>query len=165
VSYRAAIVAAASAHKLDPDLVAAIVEQESSGRFYAYRYEPAFFTRYLADNPIYMARLPQEVSASYGLCQVMYSTAVEHGYDGEPWGLFDPKVSLEFGCRVLAKLLTWARANYIGQMKNEEAAVTRSALAAYNGGKGGNGPNGPLRNSHYAELVLGRYERLRRAKV
>ena len=42
MTYRAAIVSAATAHGLDPDLVQAVVEQESSGRFYAYRYEPAF---------------------------------------------------------------------------------------------------------------------------
>ena len=48
--YRAEIETAAAAHGLDPDLIAAIVEQESSGRFYGYRFEPAFYDRYLKGN-------------------------------------------------------------------------------------------------------------------
>lgn len=146
MSYRAAIVATATAHGLDPDLVAAVVEQESSGRFYAYRYEPAFWTRYLKDHPDYRDRIPEEVSASYGLMQTMFSTAREHGYDGQPWGLFDPLVSLEYGCRVLAKLMTWA--------KQDET----QALGAYNAGRGNWNSTAGLA---YAASVLRRYARLR----
>jgi soluble lytic murein transglycosylase-like protein len=161
--YRSEIVASAAAHGLDPDLVQAVVEQESSGRFYAYRYEPAFFMRYLASKAEYKDRNPHEVSASYGLMQTMFSTAVEHGYDGEPWGLFAPTVSLEYGCRVLASNLKWARGHYVGLAKHEVVITTRAALAAYNGGKVGNQPNGPLRNREYADEVLMRYERIRGA--
>lgn len=160
-AYRAEIEAAAAAHGLDPDIVQAVVEQESNGWASAFRYEPAFWTRYLAKNPAYAARNPREVSASYGLCQVMYPTAVEHGFAGQPWELFAPTVSLEFGCRVLAALMTWARSLYTGLATEERTRVTQSALAAYNGGKTGNAPNSPLRNREYADQVLARLARIR----
>jgi soluble lytic murein transglycosylase-like protein len=163
--YRAEIEAAAEAHGLDPDLLAAVVEQESSGRFYAYRYEPDFYHRYLADKPEYAAWSPAECSASYGLCQVMFSTAREHGYQGQPWGLFAPEVSLEYGCRVLAGNLAWARGLYTGLAAGEHAAVTRSALASYNGGRAGNKPTGPLRNREYADAVLARYDRIKKGSA
>jgi len=83
-AYQAEIDAAAGAHGLDADLVAAVVEQESSGWASAFRYEPDFFDRYLKNNPAYANRNPREVSASYNLMQTMYTTAVEHGYDGPP---------------------------------------------------------------------------------
>lgn len=144
--YREEIDVAARAHGLDPDLVAAIVEQESSGWASAFRYEPDFWTKYLKNHPKWKASNPREVSASYGLMQTMMPVAVEHGYTGDPWGLFDPRVSLEFGCRVLAKLMTWANQN-----------VTL-ALGGYNAGKGGaDGTTG----RKYAREVLARYERIK----
>lgn len=166
-SYRAEIETAAVAHGLDPDLVAAVVEQESGGWANAFRYEADFWAKYLGRNPLWMDRNPREVSSSYGLMQTMYPVAVEHGFTGQPWELFAPAVSLEYGCRVLVKLMTWARSELRGDLPTALAlmAVTRSALAAYNGGRGGNGPNGPLRNRAYADAVLRRYERIRKEHV
>jgi soluble lytic murein transglycosylase-like protein len=163
--YRKDIETAAVAHGLDPDLLQAVVEQESSYRFYAYRYEPAFFRRYLANHPDYKDRIPEEVSASYGFCQVMFSTAREYGYTGEPWGLFSPTVNLDIGARVLAKLLKWARTHYQGLASKAEQTILRSALAAYNGGKGGNAPDDtPDRNREYAHQVITRFERIRKER-
>lgn len=159
--YRREIVAAASEHGLDSDLVQAVVEQESSGVASAYRFEPAFFQRYLATNPRYRDRIPQEVSASYGLMQVMYTTAIDHGFTGQPWELFAPAVSLHYGCLHLASLVAWARSLYIGLETEARDIITRSALAAFNGGKAGNKPLGPLRNREYADKVLVRYRRIR----
>ena len=159
--YRAEIETAAKAKNLDPDMVAALVEQESNGWASAFRFEQAFWERYLAKNALYKDRNPREVSASYGLTQIMYPVAVEHGFTGKPWELFDPEVNLEYGCRVLAKLMVWAKSQYTGLAAGERAAVRRSALAAFNGGRGGNGPNGPLRNREYADSVLRRYERIK----
>jgi soluble lytic murein transglycosylase-like protein len=163
--YRAEIEIAAAAHGLDPDLVEALVEQESGGWASAFRHEPDFWSKYLAKNPAYRDRNPREVSASYGLMQTMYPVAVEHGFTGQPWELFDPEVSLEYGCRVLATLMVWAKGRYTGLAAGERASVRRSALAAFNGGRGGNGPNGPLRNRAYADAVLARYDRIRDAVV
>lgn len=157
-TYRAEIDAAAAAHSLDPLLVQAVVEQESAGRFHAYRFEPGFFSKYLAKNPMYASREPREVAASFGLMQCLYTTAVEYGYAGEPWGLFDPRVSLEFGCRVLASNLAWARG-----LTSDEHTALRSALGAYNGGRKRNTPAAPLQNATYADQVLARYARLKGA--
>ncbi len=163
--YRAEIDAAAAAHGLDADLVAAVVEQESNGWMSAYRYEPAFFAKYLANNALYRNRNPREVSASYGLMQVMYPTAAEHGFVGDPWELFAPRVNLNAGCEILAGLIAWARSKYTGLSSGERIAVMRSALAAYNGGKNLNDPNGPLRNKTYADEVLARYDAIRKGSA
>jgi soluble lytic murein transglycosylase-like protein len=156
--YRTEIAAAAAAHGLEPLLVAAVVEQESATRFHAYRYEPDFFVRYLASNPAYMHREPREVSASYGLMQIMYPTAVDHGFTGEPWDLFAPEASLHWGCRYLAHLLDWAGTTYRGLQTAKRAAVLRTALAAYNGGQGG--AHAPAAVAYAAQVLL-RLDRLR----
>lgn len=159
--FRPEIEIAAAQHGLDPDLIQAIVEQESSYRWFAYRFEPEFFARYLKSNPMYAHRDPKEVSASFGLMQVLFTTAIEHGFAGKPWELFHPDVALDLGCRHLASLMTWARSLYTGLAGGEQSAVTRAALASYNGGKQKNNPNGPLRNGAYADQVMTRYRRIK----
>lgn len=139
-NFRGEIEAVAFRHRLDPDLVEAIVRVESSGLAHAYRFEPAFFQRYLADDPAYDGANPRRVSASYGLMQVMYPVARELGYRGEPEGLFVPIVALEYGCKKLRELLDWSGDN------------TDQALAAYNGGRRGN-ERPPYRNQIYVNKV------------
>jgi len=146
--FRAEIETAAATHGLDPDLVQAVVEQESSYRWFAYRFEPAFYTRYLAHLPAYADRDPREVAASYGLMQVMFTTAIEDGFTGEPWDLFRPNVALDNGCRHLATLLAWA---------NGEVS---QALGGYKAGRGGwKGKAGRA----YSASVLARYQRIQGA--
>lgn len=139
--------------KLDPDLVEAVVRVESSGLAHAYRYEPAFWDTYLADQSFYKGKNPRRVSASYGLMQVMYATAVDHGFPAgsEPELLFVPDQSLYYGCHVLSRLMDWAKGN-IDQ-----------ALAAYNGGKRGN-EKPPFRNRGYVAKVKAALEQIEGAK-
>ena len=125
--YREAIVAAATAYGLDPNLLAAVVWQESAFRADAFRHEPAFWTRYLAGKPEWAGSNPRVVSSSYGLCQVMYPTAIQLGFSrAHPaeW-LFVPSTNLALGARYLRDLITWAGVRGVAL-----------ALAAYNGGKG-----------------------------
>lgn len=153
--FRLIIEHCAAQYNLDPDVVQGVIEQESSGRWFSYRYEPMFFGRYLQQKPEYRDRDPREVSASYGLMQVMYSTAIENGFAGEPWDLFKPEVAIDLGCRHLSKLVLWARKQYTGLSIHADAKILRAALAAYNGGKVGNAPDDlPDRNSTYADSVL-----------
>lgn len=153
--YRALIVETAAKHGLDPDVVEAVCEKESDHRFFAYRFEPGFWHRYLEGHATWSKRRPAEVSASYGLMQVMYTTAVEHGFTGQPWDLFSPAVAIEYGCRVLAKLIAWSTDAFAGNPGDKSRIVLASALAAYNGGRKGNDPdNHPDRNHEYAESVL-----------
>ncbi len=97
----------AAAHLLDPSLVCAVVEQESSWNSWAIRYEPMFFAKYVA--PLFTNNKISASEAyargfSWGLMQVMGQVARENGY-GEPFlsTLCDPADALEIGCRVLRK--------------------------------------------------------------
>lgn len=160
-TYRAEIVIAAGKHNLDPDLVQAVMEQESSYRFYAYRFEAALSTR-LAQQPLYRDRDPAEVAASYGLMQVLFTTAVQYGFSGRGWQLFDPELSLHYGCLVLARCFDWANHQYREGLESGRAAyVRRKALAAYNGGLGGSMSDAA---QGYAIAVLDRWDRIRKAQ-
>jgi soluble lytic murein transglycosylase-like protein len=137
--YRTEIEGAAHEHGLEPDLVEGVVLTESSGRTDAFRYEPGFYERYLKGRPAWKDQIPRRISSSYGLMQVMYTTAVEHGFTGEPEELFIPKRGLDMGCTILAHLMEWSE---LDPMK---------ALAAYNGGKG-------MLPTDYAKKVWKNYE-------
>lgn len=150
--FRAETHAIASRYRLDPDLVTAVALTESSGRTSAYRYEPAFWMRYLAQKPEWVGENPERVSASYGLMQVMYPVARELGYPVTevPEGLFVPVVGLEYGCRVLAERMAWAKGD------------THKALAAYNGGKAGWAAPAP---QAYVTKVLTQLSRVQAGEV
>ncbi len=144
--------AAASAHSLWPELVCAVVEQESSWNPWALRYEDAFYTRYverqLAGNlgpQIARGALTDATEArarafSWGLMQVMGQVARERGFAGPSLAaLCDPATGLDFGCRVLAAKLAAAEGN-----------VARSLLL-WNGGADPNYAAAVLaRTAHYA---------------
>jgi soluble lytic murein transglycosylase-like protein len=90
-------------HRLDPVLVCAVVDQESSWDTYAMRYEPRFRERYVADlglNPT------EEIarSISWGLMQVMGQVARENGFDAKFLSeICSPEIGLDVGCIALAK--------------------------------------------------------------
>jgi soluble lytic murein transglycosylase-like protein len=153
--YRAEVELMAARHGLSADLVQAVCLIESSGRTHAYRPEPAFWDRYLKGKPEWDGANPARVSASYGLMQVMFPVAVEHGMarTEPPEYLFVPLIGLDYGCRVLAARLEWARGDL------------RAALASYNGGKGGNTPGGVLRNGVYADKVLAQLATVQAARL
>jgi soluble lytic murein transglycosylase-like protein len=123
--YRREIEGAAHEHGLDPNLVEAVVICESSGRTDAFRFEPGFYERYLKGRPQWEKQNPRRIASSYGLMQVMWTTAVENGFhEPEPEYLFIPVKGLDAGCEHLAKLMEWAGGDVL------------KALAAYNGGQG-----------------------------
>ena len=121
----------AKKHKLDPNLVAAIMLVESSGNPYAIRVEPGFWKRYRAayhriikeNHPARRwLKYPDVFACSYGLMQIMFGVAVEHGCRVRfPTELLAPDLNLEFGCRILAKKIKRTK------------SVERGVLA-YNGG-------------------------------
>src|SRR5579862_1198560 len=130
---------AANAQSLWPELVCAIVEQESGWDRWALRYEPAFYARYvepqLARGAIADESEARARAFSWGLMQVMGQVAREHGFAGASLtALCDPAVCLTVGCRVFAAKLAAA-----------EGKVER-ALLLWNGGA----------NPDYAADVLAR---------
>lgn len=163
--YRGLIREVAARHGLDPLLVAAIVWQESAFNADAFRFEPGFWNRYLKKNPLYLHLNPRRVSSSYGLMQVMYCRVHEDKLTDNdalpPEHLFVPEAALDTGCRLLAELLTWAKAR-----TTDPNMATLAALASYNGGRGGNDPktNSPLRNLKYAKEVSAKYAELAKEK-
>ena len=135
---------AAAAQSLDPALVCAVVEQESGWNPWAIRYEPLFFSKYVA--PLYTNNKISATEAyargfSWGLMQVMGQVAREVGFDA-PFlsSLCDPEQGLAVGCRVLRRKLD-ATTRLLGQ----DGDITR-ALLSWNGGA----------NPNYAAQVLAR---------
>jgi soluble lytic murein transglycosylase-like protein len=139
---------------LSPEVVAAVILQESGGNPFAFRYEDGFFKRYI-DN-----KLPASLggpwhkgisfesetrmrAVSYGLVQVMGQTARESGFEGYLPELFHPDTNIKLGCIILGKLLKYYQGNY------------KKALSAYNAGKGWVDRNGA---TAYADKVLARVE-------
>jgi soluble lytic murein transglycosylase-like protein len=133
---------AADAHALWPELVGAIVEQESAWNPWALRYEPEFYEKYVAPQiargAIADVTESRARAFSWGLMQVMGQVAREHGFASEPLAsLCDPAVGLEIGCRVFAAKLA------------AEGNVTR-ALLLWNGAGNQDYPGAVLaRTAHY----------------
>jgi hypothetical protein len=107
------------------DMLEAQVLTESGGNPWAFRYEDAFFQRYIAHNSNALgAKFGPFAACSCGLMQIMVETALEIGFTDRPEHLFEPRVGLVWGARQMARLLKWSNGEY------------RQALAAYNTGRG-----------------------------
>lgn len=162
--YTKEIIVAAKEHGLDPDVVEAMVLQESAGNTDAFRFEPDFWNRYLKGKPEWAGKNPRRVSSSYGLMQIMFPVALEDGMavGTPPEMLFIPEVGLKAGCTRLQKLMVWADTGWPAVSPD---ARQMAALAAYNGGRGGNTPaDSPPRNGTYARQVLAKLADLRAGK-
>jgi soluble lytic murein transglycosylase-like protein len=130
--------------RLPPELVCAVIEQESGWSEWAARYEPTFQTKYVdalkssGRMKTFGASKDTEVvfrSCSFGLMQVMGQVAREHGLEA-PFltEICNPERGLEIGCSHLAKKLEKAEGN------------AANALQLWNGGG----------NPNYAAEVLAR---------
>jgi soluble lytic murein transglycosylase-like protein len=105
--------AIAVAHGLSPQLVCAVIEQESAWNPWSVRYEPVFMSKYVA--PQYTAGKFSATEAymrsiSWGLMQLIGETARELGFAGSSLAeLCDPQVGVEFGCRELKNCIDRAK--------------------------------------------------------
>jgi soluble lytic murein transglycosylase-like protein len=145
MNYKPLAKKAADELKVPQALVESWIIQESGGRPYAYRFEPAFWERYLKGKPEWADLDRDRVSASYGLLQIMFPTARQYGFKGQPEELFVPETNVEIACKIFKNLLEWS-----------EGDIPK-ALAAYNGGKG-NWTG--IRPQAYAREVLNRQQLL-----
>ena len=145
---------AALAHALWPELVCAVIEQESSWDRWAVRYEPAFYKRYIepqlahsdgdgtasrvgARSAILSETEARARAFSWGLMQVMGQVAREHGFSGSSLAqLCDPATGLDVGCRVLAAKIAAAEGNVV------------RALLLWNGGGNRDYPDAVLARTH-----------------
>ena len=147
----------AKRYRLEKLLLKAVAMVESSLKVRAYRFEPAFFDRYLAKKDEWKTRDPNEVSASYGLMQIMFTTAHSLGFRGTAEELYNPVYNIGLGAKLL-------RQNMDGKKDTTNTALWPMdiALARYNGGwKGNPGDDGTLRNQSYVDKVKTAYWKLR----
>lgn len=140
----------ASNFQLAPQLIAAVIHQESNGNPFAVRYEEKFFNKYLRNKApkelqgsvpdfnvcsIYTERILR--ASSLGLMQVLGETAREMGFAKDfLTELCIPRYGIEYGCK------------YLFRMLEKHGGEVTAALLSYNGG--GN----PL----YPKEVLGHIE-------
>lgn len=114
---------------IPPEFVLATIEMESGGKPQAYRFEPGFYQKYLVNNETWQRMMkkhswkPEDVSASYGLMQLMYTTAVGIGFGGQPQDLFNPEVSIKWGTTLIKRHM----------LKYNDLSMV---ACAYNGGGG-----------------------------
>ena len=128
--------ATADRHGLDEALVCAVCEQESSWDTWASRFEPDFFTKYIA-GPFLAGNLQPgsgkvsqteayQRAFSWGLMQVMGQVAREEGFLGPSLvELCDPAVGLDVGCKHLANIV-----RRVGDVSDAQTV----ALLHWNGG-------------------------------
>lgn len=127
----------AGKYALDPALVCAIVEQESSWNPWAFRYEPAFYAHYVMPQRGLSATEAYARAFSWGLLQIMAEVAREEGFRGDIPSLCDPATGLDAGCNHFKRKLVSADSN-----------VTK-ALLLWNGGS----------NIAYPTQVMARVEK------
>lgn len=140
----------ADRHGLPPNLVCALVQVESAGDPWAFRYEPLFLRDYLRSlkfsprPPCSFDTEQHGRATSWGLLQVMGQVARERGFSGVFLAeLCDPELGLEYGCRQLALL---ARRYY------DRRSWDRT-IAAYNAGSPRQNTEGRFVNQTYVDKV------------
>lgn len=127
----------ARVHGLDPVLVKAVCDNESSWDQWSVRYEPGFYRKYVESLAGVSATEKTCRATSYGLMQVMGQVAREFGFAGK-WltELCDPVVGVQYGCMKLADCV-------------KKTKSLREALLRYNGGG----------DAGYPDRVLSRMEK------
>lgn len=142
-------------------LLKAVATAESAMNQTAYRFEKGFWDKYLKDNPEWRDKDQSIVSASYGLFQLMYTTAWGLGFRGTQEDLWNPVFNIELGAKLLRQLIDKVRTKQA--WTGNRLWDIEIALACYNGGTTGNpSSDGKLRNQKYVDRVLETYTGLRR---
>jgi hypothetical protein len=108
----------AAKYSLDPEIVAAVVLQESGGNTWAHRYEPGFYRRYLErlKRKDLTGHVPSEIptlntekvdrAISWGLMQCLGETARMMDFaEDDLTMLVVPEINIEIGCKYLRHLL------------------------------------------------------------
>ena len=144
----ASIKRASDIFKIEPELIRAIIEAESSGNQYAIRYEPKFF-RWLTNRFKVMRKKVSVTemvgrSMSWGPMQVMGQVARELGYKRDFPMLCEEWVGIFYGTKHLY--------NKISKYGHLEG------ISAYNQGSPRRKRNGEFKNQYYVDKVIRYYE-------
>lgn len=142
----------AKVYRIDEKLIRAIIRKESSWNQYAIRPEPSFWKRYLVGIKALFYRTPEKdekwlnyptlVSMSYGLMQIMLTTAMELGFRFTyPTELLSPEANITYGCKLLRKL-------------HDRYGNIKDAISAYNQGSARKNLDGTYVNQSYVNSVL-----------
>ena len=161
----------ANLHRTNSRILKAIVKVESSFLPRAYRFEPAFYKTLCVKDPYWIGKDQSVVSASYGLAQIMFTTAWSMGMRPANWksmkpfefqalaeGLYDPETNITYESRLVRALLdqVWKQG-----LPNtwEHISAYDFVFARYNGGSVGNPrDDGTLRNQSYVDRVWRAYD-------
>ncbi len=135
--------------KIEPWFLKAIALQESSFNWTARRFEPRFYKRYIKDKPTFLSHRyydhPEVIASSFGLMQLMYTTAELVGLPRESnWSelCYPPEFNILLGARYLTRKL-----DYYGNIS--------SAIAAYNAGTARiREGSGEYENQWYVDKVM-----------
>ena len=138
---------AAGKWRLNPSLVAAIVDTESDWNPNAVRYEPGIKYKYIQDPRKHRPRTCSVATEyrlqmfSFGLMQVLGFNIRAMGYGGWLTEYVDPEKGLDVGCNHLAGLLKrWPK--------------TEDAVSAYNQGSPRKDDAGLYQNQEYVDRVM-----------
>jgi len=150
----------AKKYRLEKTLIKAMAIVESALDVKAYRYEPMFWERYLKNNDSWKDKDSKIVSASYGLMQLMFTTAWQLGFRGQAEDLYNPVINVELGAKLMRQLMDRVRST-----SNIGLWPLDIALARWHGGSRGNpSTDGLLQDQAYVDKVLGVYWGLRGEK-
>jgi len=142
-------------YDIDEKLIRAIIQVESSWNPWAIRVERGFWKRYLdgikrvffvtpKDDDRWLD-YPDFTSCSYGLMQLMLTTAMEQGFRFTyPTELLDPATNIKWGCALLKKLY-------------RRYGDWNDAISAYNQGNNRKNLDGTYVNQKYVNKVLKYY--------
>ena len=142
----------------------AIIESNLNPR--AYRYEQNFWEKYLKNHPDWKDRDPKIVSASWGIGQIMFTTAWALGLRTQPdeamaEDLCNPVINIELYAKLLRQNLDKLQKDRI-KLKFSWLDMFAAALSRYNGGSPGNPDDkGWLRNQHYVDNVTAKWFELK----
>jgi hypothetical protein len=142
---------------------------ESSLDERAFRAEPGYWQRnkekILAKFPELDGRDLAEVSSSFGLMQLLFTTAWGLGFRGTGEDLYNPVINVELGAKLLDQLRTKARG--FGVLAKFPSLIEWEViLCLYNGGATGNPDDkGKLRNQKYADKVMRTFYDLKKKEM
>lgn len=149
--YDAIIQNCARIYKVDEKLIRAIISTESSWNPWAIRPERGFWARYMSGIKAIFFRTPEKdeqwltypdlVSMSYGLMQLMLTTAMELGFRFKyPTELLSPEINIKYGCLLLRKFY-------------DKYYNWNDAISAYNQGNNRRNSDGTYKNQVYVDKV------------